>query len=57
MRASGSDESLILTPAVELTLEQALDFINDDELIELTPLNFRIRKKILDAKKRLRQNK
>ena len=47
MRASGSDDALILTPAVVLSLEQALDFINDDELIELTPKNFRIRKKIL----------
>ena len=47
MRASGSDEALILTPAIILTLEQALDFINDDELIELTPKNFRIRKKSL----------
>ncbi len=55
MRASGSDEALILTPAIILTLEQALDFINDDELIELTPKNFRIRKKILDAKQRSRK--
>lgn len=45
MRASGSDESLILTPPIEFTLEQALDFINDDELIEVTPKNLRLRKK------------
>ena len=55
MRASGSDDALVLTPPIDLTLEQALDFINDDELIELTPKNFRIRKKILDAKARMRQ--
>lgn len=55
MRASGSDDSLILTPPIEFTLEQALDFINDDELIEVTPKNFRIRKKILDVKTRMRQ--
>jgi GTP-binding protein TypA/BipA len=55
MRASGSDDSLILTPALEFSLEQALDFINDDELIEITPKNFRIRKKILNAKARMRQ--
>ncbi len=55
MRASGSDESLILTPPIEFTLEQALDFINDDELIEVTPKNLRLRKKILDPKIRMRQ--
>ncbi len=55
MRASGSDDSLVLTPALELSLEQALDFINDDELIEVTPKNFRIRKKILNAKERARK--
>ena len=55
MRASGSDDSLVLTPSLELSLEQALDFINDDELIEVTPKNFRIRKKILNAKERARK--
>lgn len=46
MRASGSDENVVLTPPVQLSLEQFLSFINDDELVEITPLSIRIRKKI-----------
>jgi GTP-binding protein len=49
MRASGSDESMRLTPPKRLSLEQSLEFINDDELLEVTPENIRIRKKILNA--------
>ena len=56
-RASGSDEALKLVPPRELTLEQALDFIENDELVEVTPKNIRIRKKILDPKQRMRANK
>ncbi|MGI6003557.1 MAG: translational GTPase TypA [Lachnospiraceae bacterium] len=56
-RASGSDEALKLVPHKELTLEQALDFIENDELVEVTPKNIRIRKKILDPKQRMRANK
>ena len=48
-RASGSDEALRLTPPRVLSLEQALDFIDADELLEITPDNLRIRKKILDS--------
>lgn len=48
MRASGSDEALRLTPPKTMSLEQAIEFITDDELIEVTPKNIRIRKKILD---------
>ncbi|PID65889.1 MAG: hypothetical protein CR975_05475 [Gammaproteobacteria bacterium] len=47
VRASGSDESIILTPPINMTLEQALEFIQDDELVEVTPENIRIRKKLL----------
>lgn len=47
MRASGTDENIVLTPPVKLTLEQALEFIDDDELVEVTPLSIRIRKKAL----------
>lgn len=47
MRTSSSDEAIILTPPKILTLEQALEFIENDELVEITPLNIRIRKKIL----------
>ena len=45
IRAAGSDENLILTPHVEHTLEQALEFIEDDELVEVTPSSIRLRKK------------
>jgi len=47
MRASGSDEAIILTPPIRLSLEQALEFIDDDELVEVTPKSIRIRKKLL----------
>lgn len=53
-RASGSDEALKLTPPKILSLEQALDFIDTDELLEITPSSIRIRKKILDPTMRMR---
>src|SRR5688572_8205171 len=54
MRASGSDENIILTPPRKFSLEQALEFINDDELVELTPASIRIRKKFLKEHERKR---
>jgi GTP-binding protein len=57
MRASGTDENIVLTPAIKYSLEQALEFIDDDELVEVTPLSIRIRKKELlehDRKKTAR---
>jgi GTP-binding protein len=57
VRSSGADESLKLSPARNMSLEEALEFIDYDELIEVTPLSFRIRKKILDSNKRYRANK
>ena len=57
VRASGSDDSLKLSPPKNMSLEEALEFIEDDELIEVTPLNFRVRKKILDSTKRYRSKK
>ncbi|MDO4572365.1 MAG: translational GTPase TypA [Clostridia bacterium] len=54
MRASGSDEALRLTPPVELTLEQCLEFIADDELVEVTPLSVRMRKKLLTREQRVK---
>ncbi len=54
IRASGSDESIILTPPIKLTLEQAMDFIADDELVEVTPSSIRIRKKHLKESDRKR---
>ncbi|PJD90103.1 MAG: translational GTPase TypA [Legionella sp.] len=52
MRASGSDENIILTPPLKYTLEQALEFIDDDELVEVTPLSIRLRKKELTESER-----
>lgn len=54
MRASGSDEALKLTPHTNLSLEQSIEFIDDDELLEVTPKSLRIRKRILDKTMRLR---
>ncbi|GAA0107248.1 translational GTPase TypA [Clostridium tertium] len=53
-RASGSDDSLKLTPPRQMTLEQCLEFINADELVEVTPENIRMRKSVLDAAERRR---
>ncbi|MCG5494374.1 translational GTPase TypA [Ectothiorhodospira variabilis] len=47
IRAAGSDENIILTPPLRLSLEQALEFIEDDELVEVTPTSIRLRKKLL----------
>ncbi|MDP8243840.1 MAG: translational GTPase TypA [Candidatus Hinthialibacter antarcticus] len=52
MRSSGKDESVQLTPVAPLTLERAIEFIRDDELVEATPLSIRLRKKILPASQR-----
>jgi GTP-binding protein len=57
MRASGTDENIILTPAIKFSLEQALEFIDDDELVEVTPKSIRIRKKFLLEHERKRSNK
>ena len=53
-RASGSDEALKLTPPTVLSLEQCLEFISDDELVEVTPTSIRLRKAILDHSERMR---
>jgi len=57
MRAAGSDENIKLEPPRELTLELALEFIDDDELIEVTPDAIRLRKKELDANRRKKAQK
>ena len=54
VRASGTDEALTLTPAIKYTLEQALEFIEDDELVEVTPKSIRLRKKFLTENDRKR---
>lgn len=57
MRASGSDDTTSLTPHLQMTLEQCLSFITDDELIEFTPKSIRLRKMILNEGERKRQKK
>jgi GTP-binding protein len=52
VRASGSDDAIRLTPPRQLSLEQALEYINDDELVEVTPQSIRLRKKLLNANDR-----
>ncbi len=52
IRAAGSDEAVVLTPPIRLTLEYALEFINDDELVEVTPESIRVRKKFLKEHER-----
>jgi GTP-binding protein len=57
VRASGTDEALTLVPPIEHTLEQALEFIEDDELVEVTPQSIRLRKKLLTENQRKRASK
>src|SRR3546814_13162303 len=57
VRASGKDDAIKLTPAIKYTLEQALDFIEDDELVEVTPKEIRLRKKFLTATDRNRASR
>ncbi len=54
-RASGSDEALRLVPPIQMSLEKAIEFIQDDELVEVTPKSIRLRKKTLDSKLRERE--
>jgi len=56
VRASGSDEAIRLTPPRKLTLEQSIEFLDDDELLEVTPQSLRLRKKVLDASMRKRSS-
>ncbi|MFC0269075.1 translational GTPase TypA [Kushneria aurantia] len=57
MRASGNDENIVLTPPVRFTLEQAVEFLDDDELVEVTPSHIRLRKKLLKENERKRAKK
>jgi len=57
MRASGTDENINLTPPIRFSLEEALSFVNDDELVEVTPKNLRLRKKYLKESDRKRSGK
>jgi GTP-binding protein len=57
MRASGSDENVNIAPPEEMSLERAIEFIEDDELVEVTPKSIRIRKRVLNETARLRLRK
>ena len=57
VRASGKDEAIVLTPPIRPTLELAVEFIEDDELIEITPLSIRIRKRHLKENERKRASR
>lgn len=56
-RASGSDDAIMLTPAKKMSVEEMMEFVEDDELIEVTPNNLRIRKRILDSNLRYKSKK
>ena len=55
IRSSGADEKLLLVPPKKMSLEEAIEFINDDELIEVTPKSIRLRKRILDNAQRMKE--
>ena len=57
IRAAGKDDAILLTPPIELTLEYAVEFIADDELVEVTPLSIRIRKRFLNEHDRKRASR
>ncbi len=57
IRASGKDDSILLTPPIRMSLEQALEFIADDELVEVTPAEIRLRKKFLSESDRKRESR
>jgi GTP-binding protein len=57
IRAAGTDENLVLVTPIKMTLEQALEFIDDDELVEVTPTSIRLRKKHLTENERKRASR
>jgi GTP-binding protein len=57
VRASGKDDHILLTPPIELTLERAVEFIADDELVEVTPKSIRLRKRLLKEHERKRASR
>ncbi|MEK7846083.1 MAG: translational GTPase TypA, partial [Nitrospinota bacterium] len=57
VRAAGSDDTIKITPPVKMSLEQALEYIEEDELVEITPQNIRLRKKYLSASERKRKER
>jgi GTP-binding protein len=57
VRASGKDEAMILTPPLKMTLERAMSYIQDDELVEITPKSIRLRKRWLDPNERKKRER
>ena len=57
MRTQGTDENVVLTPPRQMSLEEKMAYINDDEVLEVTPKNLRLRKKYLDPHERKRRTK
>jgi GTP-binding protein len=57
MRASGSDDTVKLPPKENMSLERAIEFIEDDELVEVTPQSIRLRKRVLDEGERIKQRR
>ena len=57
VRASGKDEAVVLTPPIKMSLEKALAYVGDDELVEITPKSIRLRKIYLDANERKRMSR
>ena len=57
IRAAGKDEAILLTPPIELSLEYAIEFIDDDELVEVTPQSIRLRKRYLKEYERRREQR
>jgi GTP-binding protein len=57
MRAAGTDENFKMPPAEEMSLERAIEFIEDDELVEVTPKSIRLRKRLLDEGDRIKSRK
>jgi len=57
VRASGKDDAVLLTPPIRMSLEKALSYVGEDELVEVTPKSIRLRKKILDPHERKRASR
>jgi GTP-binding protein len=57
VRSSGADDAIVLTPPTVLSLEQSIDFLEDDELLEATPKSLRLRKRILNSSQRAKSKK
>jgi len=57
VRSSGTDEAVTLTPSIQLTLESAIEFISDDELVEITPKTIRVRKRFLKEHERKKSSR